>query len=731
MIEAVSQDIFHLRTRSSSYLIHILGSGQAEHAYYGHALKDAALSCPAILEKRYVRPGIAAPSEPDQPTLVLDDTLLEASTEGKGDYKTPLVEIEKDGRRECSLIFQEGRKYASTVPMSSGLPQTKDRHEEAETLELVMKDDSLQLELDLIYTVFPSIDAIARRSVLINRSKTPVTVRALASAELDIRSAGASLITFSGAWGREFEKNVTKLSSSGTFISESRKLFSSSEANPGFFLDTGKGGAYACNLVYSGPHRLSASLSEQGLLHLVWGMNPSQLTWTLGPGGKLESPEALMVWGESVQDASQKMRGAVSSAILSNPWKVRMAPLMLSTWDSLGYRPTETKVLALAKEAKDIGFEGVIIDDGWFGARDNENTSLGDWSPNTLKFPSGLYETAEDIHKLGLLFGLWFEPESVSAQSELQRKHPEWCIGELLDLTDPAAASFITETVAEIIESCSLDYIRWDLNRICQAPLDGAFAHKYVLALYKALATLKARFPDLYIETSSARFDLGMLSYASSVTLSRDTDPADTVRMVSAASLLYPLSVISTTVSGQPSQLTGRSNSLENCFNVSAFGALSYSLDLTEMPRPALNGLKEQIAFYKTYRLCFQYGIFTVEEEGNRTIWSAARQDGSLILVLYFQSRQRTDTGAEKLCVEASDPDAAYIIHPRKHLLGNSAHELEAIMESCSFRIPGDALRWAGIGLPEQTSGTGFSPGMRVLGDYSSRMYIIRRIGNE
>lgn len=735
MIEAVSQDIFHLRTRNSSYLIQILASGHAGHLYYGHVLRDPAASRHAIAEKRYTKPGMSASFGQDYPTLVLDDMPLEASAEGFGDYRTPFAAIYGNGDRSLDFRFTEARKYNNPVLMQSGLPQTKDRRDEAETLELVLQDKKLSLELKLFYTAYPSLDAITRRAVLINRGGTPVVLRALASAQLDIRADKLKLTTFSGAWGREFSRSVRLLDKPGTVVSESMKLNYSAEANPGFLIEEPYGGACACNLLYSGPHRMSASVSAHGLIHIVWGINPEQFSWTLGGGESFESPEAVMTWAEDAQSASARMREFTASAVIRSRWHDRMSPIMLSTRDSLGYNPTEDKVLALARKAKELGLEGILVEDGWFGARENESTSLGDWSANTLKFPSGLYETAKDVHKLGLFFGLGFEPESVSAQSELYRKHPGWCLGngnvKLLDLSQDEVVDYITGVLTSVIKNSSVDYLLWNLGHLSPAISSGAFAHKYVLGLYKALDTIGRTFPDLYIETSSGgggRFDLGMLSYSSSITLSSNTDPAETVRMVSSASSLYPVSAIGTTVTGDASRR--RKASLETLFNTAAFGVLSYSLDLVSMPKHLLRLLKAQVDFYKAHRLVFQYGIFSVEEEGNRTIWTSAKQDGSLILAMYFQKLAKPDTGVEKLRILAADPAENYIVHPRSHLL-ETDQTLELIMESTSYKLPGDALRWAGICLPEQISGSGYTHGMRTLGDFSSRLYLIRRTENE
>ncbi len=752
MIEVLSKSIFHLQTDNTSYIIRILETGHAEHIYYGKRLRDAAAAVPALGEKRYARPGMGTYTDRNFTTLVLDDAKLEFSSEGRGDYRTPFIAISagNDGERTLDLKYagsnvSKGIKEIKSRP----LPQAKDPYNEAETLDLVFIDSERHIELTLTYTVFPSTDAIIRRAAVKNTSEEQVTIRALASAQLDFRETGMKAITLSGTWGREFEKNETPLST-GTFVSESRRLGSSAEANPGFMLLKRDGSCYALNLIYSGPHRMSASVTEHGMTHIVWGINPDMFSWVLKSGESFEGPEAVMTFSENgPEEAGDRIKHFITSSILRSSWKDRMRPVMLDTWEVLRFGTTENRIEELAKGALSMGCEGVLINDGWFGARSNDRTSLGDWHVNTQKIPSGLTELADSIHRKGLLFGLWFEPEAISSRSMLCKGHPEWIIGrscetnaegrheELLDITRYDVQDWIVSTIVRLAELVRLDYLRWDMNRhysdlytLTGIRDYGMYAHEYASALYKILSEIGRRCPEMYIETSASggsRFDLGMLSVSGSITPSCLSDPIERARMIANASLMYPQSVIGTIVAPSPNAATRRIVDRETRFNIAAFGVLSYSMDPSSFSRSEMKAFREQTEFYKGFRLLLETGRFRVVENGNRLIWTVSNEDRSTILMLYLQKRIRPNTTAERLIVPDANESYDYRVFSRSHMVPERESYAYPEESEC-YEIPGDALRWGGISMVEQLSGIGHHEGMRMLGDYSSRLYIIRRI---
>ena len=752
MIEALSKSIFHLSTANTSYVIRILETGHAEHIYYGRKLRDAAASVPGLSEKRYARAGMGTYTDRNFTTLVLDDAKLEFSEEGRGDYRTPLVAVSigKDGERTLDLRYA-GNKIEKGIVKMKGLPmpQAADPYNEAETLSLVFIDSLRHIELTLIYTVFPSTDTIVRRSMITNLSEERVAVRALSSAQLDFRETGIKAITLSGTWGRELEMRTTELTS-GTFVNESRKLSSSAEANPAFMLLRKDNSCYALNLIYSGPHRMSASVTEHGMTHVVWGINPDMFSWILESNESFEAPEAVMTFSENGKEAAgDRMKMFIETSILRSSWKERMKPIMLDTWEIFHFDTKERRIEELSKAALEMGCEGILINDGWFGARSNDRTSLGDWHVNTQKLPSGITELADSIHRKGLLFGLWFELEAVSVKSTLYKSHPEWIIGrngetnaegrheEILDITRYDVQDWIITTITRLAGLVRLDYLRWDMNRhysdlytLTGIRDYGMYAHEYASALYRILSEIESRFPDMYIETSAgggARFDLGMLSVSASISPSCLSDPIERARMLSNATLFYPQSVIGTVVSPSPNSSTRRIVDRETRFNIATFGVLSYSIDPSSFSRSEMKAYKEQIEFYKTFRLLLETGRFRTVEDDNKVIWTVANEDRSTILALYLQKAIRPNTTAERLLIPDANESYDYRVFSRSHMIPE--REIYAYPEESEcYEIPGDALKWEGISMVEQLSGIGHHEGMRMLGDYSSRLYIIRRI---
>ena len=749
MIESISKGTFHLATEHTSYVISMTATGHAEHIYYGKRLRDVDASLTALREKRYILPRSATYVKEEETSVDLNDSLLEFTSEGKGDYRTPLVAASwgESGERTLDLRFREAAVKKGTRKTSSPLPVSKDRRNEAETLELSFDDIMSGMRVTLVYTVFPSLDAITRRTVVENRGIEHIRLRSAASAQLDIREKRMKAVTLTGAWAREF-RVTERMIEEGTVISESRKGHSSAEANPGFMVE-GEKGCYAMNLLYSGPHRASFTLTSHGLTHIVWGINPDMFSWNLEPEASFETPEAVLIFSEDGRNgATERMHEFVRTAICRSEWAERMRPLMLDTWEAVYFSASEDRILDLARGAKEIGLEGIIVNDGWFGARRSDRTSLGDWHVNTMKFPSGIFSLSQDVHRLGLLFGLWFEPEGISERSELYKEHPDWIIGrsaetnaegrheQLLDLTRRDVQDWIIETLSTTIDRCRIDYLKWDMNRAYsdafshQAWNGGEFFHRYILGLYTVLGAIGHRFPSLYIETSAAggaRFDLGMLSFSTAMKPSDDSDPIERARILEGASLLYPLSVIETSFSPSPNAMTRRIVDRETRFNIAAFGVLSYSLDSHELSRLERTTLKNQIEFYKGYRMILQSGRFRIQESGNRTIWTVSNKDRSVILMLYLQKNVEPNTSAEKLYVEDVDEKYDYRIFSRSHMI-TGQESLTYPQESECYTVPGDALRWGGISLGEQVSGAGYHEGMRMLGDFSSRLYIIRRI---
>lgn len=750
----VDSGLFHIYTENTSYLFSVQDNGYPEHIYYGRRLRNPKASMGAIREKHLQAATMATIADRSYPELSLDDTLLEFTTEGKGDYRIPAVAVSlgERGDRTLNLRYLGYKTYNGIRRYKEvRLPQAVATDNECATLEVTYLDIQRNIKYVTLYTAFYHTDTITRRSVIINGSKEPLILRSAQSAQFDIRETGFTATTLQGTWGREKLEKKTILGE-GTFSTESRTL-SSGEADPALLLEKGNE-AYLFNLVYSGSHRTTATVTPHGITHVVWGINPEMFSWKLNEGETFETPEAVMTYSAQGQEGvSRASRRFIEKHIRRGPWRDRMKPIMLNTWDTLYYDPDESEVFEMAREAKNLGIEGICIDDGWFGARADETSSLGDWYADTKHFPSGIKSLANEVHYMGLMFGLWFEMEGISQRSMLYKDHPDWIIGkdgdtnavgknqQLLDLTRADVQEWVISTISRVIDYSSLDYIRWDISRNhsdlwsnLNTEELGSFGHRYMLGLYHILDALTKAYPNLYIETASRgglRMDLGMLSYSASIRLTECSDPLMKLRIIEGASKVYPLSVLSSTITGNPDRHTGRTIDLETKFNEACFGVIHYAINPKELTRTQKFAVKQQVEFYKAYRPLFQYGIFRVEEDGeNRTLWTISSGDRSTIIMLYYLKKAEINTTTEKLKVTCVNESYDYSFIARDHYQNEIEHALSPQEMEC-YTLPGDALKWAGISLMENNSGNGVQEGMRMLTDNASRLYIIKKETNE
>lgn len=749
MIDIKQDSIFHLYTRNTSYVFTILPTMLLEHIYYGRRLRDPFFSLSAIKEKHILAPGRSTKVNKDY-EISESDTLLELNREGKGDYRTPSVAISfgQSGERTLNLKYI-GYKLQDGIIRFRGpvMPQALGSESDASTLEIFYKDEESGIKIIDYYTVFEKADVITRRRAVINESNEVITIRALASGTMDFRESSFKLHTFQGAYLRENHEVITDLKE-GTYITESRHLASGFDANPGFILENDDG-AFGFNLIYSGAHRESITETPFGLTHVIWGINPDMFSLKLEKDEIFESPEAILMYSPTLSGLSAISHSFIENHIRRGLWKNRMKPLMFNTRESMGYDVNEKSIALAARKAKELGFEGIVIDDGWFGARRNERTSLGDWYANTMKFPSGLVATSNEIHLNGLLFGLFIEFEAISIHSELYRRHPDWAIvrngnknafshyEELLDLTREDVQDWIIETINNLVYIAKVDYLKVDITRFSSGLYShkeikdyGSFAHLYMLGLYRILDSITKKNPQLYIESSSsggARFDVGMLSYSAAINSSENSDVYARMKTIKGLTMLYPLSVIATTITPSPNSMSGRIIDDETKFNASAFGALSYSIDILKMERDAEKRLISQIDFYKAYRPLLQLGSIATREDGERTIWTVYNSDRSTIITLYFQRLRELNTSAEKIKINEANEAYDYQFFARDHYK-SEVEEILFPQEPECYNISGDSLKWAGISLIEKISGIGSKYGMRNLPDFSSRLYIIKKV---
>ena len=754
----IKNNMFHLATENTSYIFYINESGIAEHLYYGKRLKNPEYDIDALREKRLTPRVNETSLSPTDTTLQLNNLMSEFSTEDKGDYRTPSIAISygKKKLRTLDLRFKSFSQFQGIERMKSPLFQAIGIDQKSYGISLEFVDSVAGVKALFYYTLFDDSDVIARRTVIENIGSETLILRSIYSLQLDLPEHDYDLITLNGAQLRE-RHPISRPLEQGIIINETRKGASSSESNPAIFLKhRGNDECYMTNLIYSGSHREVAEVNQFGKTHILTGINDSTFEAELEPASAFESPEAIMLYSQfGLNDLKNKMHYFVREHIQRGVWKNRLRPVSFNTWEALHFNFDEHGIIKQIKEAAELGFELFVLDDGWFSVRNDGTTSLGDWTVNTLKIPSGISQISKECHRRGMLFGLWFEPEMVSLDTKILKAHPDWLLGDparkthavqrnqyFLDITREDVQDYLLSTIKLLIQNGSIVHIKWDMNRHLSDIFSvnpeirnmGEYQHRYILALNRMQRILTSAFPNLSIEncaSGGARFDLGMLTTGTTIWTSDSTDGVERLKIMEGTTMAYPLSVCGTCVSPSPNYATFRAIDLETRFDVAFFGVLSYSLDLVKLSKAEKEAIKKQIEFYKQYRQVVQFGIFSCEEKNGITYFTAASPDRTTILVLYMQTLLTSNCFDDILRVPLASENYVYRVTRRDDNapiwdIGGDVRGYKK--EEEAYEVSGDTLKWAGIKLSTRYSGSGYQTGMRVMPDFSSRLYIIKKL---
>lgn len=778
--------IFNLSTKNNTYLFTITKRGHLEHLYYGARLNESFIDIKTLRVKNFFPMGCSTIYDENEKTLNMNIFKSEISTPGKGDYRYPSTIINyNNGMNTLDFFYVRHQIQNGTSSLSNELPHSIGNYENCKTLTITMKDKELPIRLELKYSVFDECDIISRSVIVHNDSEAKITIKSLSSLQLDLDDNDYDLITFDGAWGRERHINRRALTTS-TIINDSKSGVSSASHNPCIYLARKNcseisGECIATNLIYSGNHKESIEVNEYNQTRLLTGINDYNFSWTLKPGERFISPEAIMSYSlQGLSGASRNLHFFINNHIVRGYWKNRPRPVLLNNWEATYFNFTNTKLVKLAKKAKQVGVELFVLDDGWFGSRNDDKSSLGDWSVNTSKLRGGLAQLSSKIHEMGLLFGLWVEPEMVSRNSNLFDNHPEWAImipgrdpsvGRnqfILDLTNKDVRDYLEDSLTKIFQYGEVDYVKWDMNRVFSDIYSssnngynyGEFLHRYILGLYELLNKLTTKFPKVLFESCASggnRFDLGMLCYMPQSWTSDCTDAYERVLIQEGTSCGYPLSSIANHVSNSPNHQTLRKSDIETRFNVACFGNLGYELDLTELDDNQIQIIKEQISFYKQYRNTLQFGTFvrleTMNNSKTRARWAVVNYDRSEILVLDYKDKSHANPPFEVLKVEVANTNYYYEIFNRPQridisVFGDRIRQFSPIIlkegtkkealankiihlscEVFHHQVGGDLLKYAGIQLNQEFGGLGYDNiNTRLLGDNGSRIYIIKQI---
>lgn len=658
---------FHLYNDQISYILTVLPDGQLGNLYYGKRIRHKE-------DFSYLLEGglrsLAVYSRENDYFYSPQYTRMEYPTAGKGDFREPAFLISREnGSRIVSLVYQSHRIYQGKSKLKKLPAVYVESEEEAETLELTMKDSVSGLTCILKYSIFKEYPVLTRSVEFVNDGEQKVRLHRVFSASVDLPDAEYDMIQLSGAWARE-RSVVTRRLATGIQGINSRRGISSAEQNPFLALkrtgaDETQGEVYGFSLVYSGNHVEQAEVDTCNMTRVQIGIHPEGFTWPLLPGESFQSPEAVMVYSDSgLNGMSQTYHRLYRSRLVRGIWRDKERPILINNWEATGAAFTQNQILSIAKAGKELGMELFVLDDGWFGNREDDKTGLGDWFvTNHNKLPEGIEGLARKIEKMGMLFGLWFEPEMVNMDSDLYRKHPDWILSDpeskpspsrnqyILDFTRKEVTDYIYEMMEKVLASAPISYVKWDMNRYMtdcysrtKAPEEqGKVMHEYILGVYSLYERLTSRFPEILFESCSsggARFDPGMLYYAPQTWTSDDTDAMERVKIQYGTSYVYPLSSMGAHVSEVPNQQVGRVTSLETRGNVAQFGMFGYELDLGKLTEDEKTLVRQQVEFAKKHRSLMMKGDFyrlRSPFSNNDSAWMTVSEDKKEALVGFYR----------------------------------------------------------------------------------------------
>lgn len=721
-----SSKTFNLSTSKTSYVLKVLDSNHVAHVYWGKKIKAKNLDY-VLRSKNW---GSFLTNTDNIDDFMLEMTPQEYPGYGSTDLRTPAVELQfSDGTSATDFRYESHNIYAGKNKLND-LPATYVEDEnEAMTLELTLVDSLKNVKLILSYSVFEEFDAITRSVKIINESNEDVNINRVLSANVDFRDSDYELLQLSGAWARE-RHIIRKEIRSGSQSIESRRGSSSHAQNPFMALvrkDTTEqhGEVYGFSLIYSGNFLANVEVDMYENARAQIGINPFDFTWLLKSKEEFTAPEAVLVYSnEGLTGMSHIYNCLYGKRLCKGKYRDEVRPILINNWEATYFDFNETKIKEIAREATNLGMELFVLDDGWFGKRDDDNSSLGDWFVNEEKLKGGLNKLATEINEMGLQFGLWFEPEMVSPISELYKEHPDWCIhipGRnrsearrqlILDYSREDVCNYIIEKISEVLSSAPISYVKWDMNRnmseIGSAKLPAnrqrEVAHRYILGLYKVLEEITTRFPDVLFESCSGgggRFDPGMLYYMPQTWTSDNTDAIERLKIQFGTSMVYPNASIGCHVSAVPNHQVDRITPIETRGVVAMSGNFGYELDITKLPESEKEIIKEQVKLYKEIRETIQFGKcyrLSSPFENNDIAWMFISKDCEEIIVSFVRTLAKPNSKFISLKLVGLDESSKYEILGENIIVG------------------GDELMNIGLNVPE------------LKGDYQAKMWRLKKV---
>ncbi len=636
---------FHLQGKNISYIIAVSQFGDLHHYYFGKKLSDRDYS------KKLVVAAHALICY-DEVGGATEAACLEYPSYGHTDLRTPAFSIKNRlGNTVSKPVLRSFAIKENAVTEVEGMPYILKNENNAQTLEITLADSEAGFEIVLSYTVFDEYDVILRNAKIKNASNEEITVESASSCGVDFEKGQYDVIYFPGAWTRERYMERVSVKSGMKMEIGNAKGGSGHVMNPFVILCDSKateksGDAYGFSLIYSGNHATTVECDQYGKVRVVQGLNPFEFEQVLNSGETFETPQTILSYSnDGLGGLSRAIHGVVANNLCRSNTAKKDRPILINNWEATYFDFTEEKLINLAKKAKAVEIELLVLDDGWFGKRNSDNCSLGDWVVNTEKLPLGIDGLSKKINDEGLKFGLWFEPEMANPDSDLFRAHPEWVISVpnvkpslgrkqyMLDLANPDVCDYIIDVISGYLKSAKIDYIKWDYNRMMTDMPYKGYNHKYTLGLYRVYSTLVKNFPDVLIEgcaSGGGRFDLGILAYSPQIWTSDNSDAISRLKIQYGTSMGYPICTMSAHVTASPNHQVGRITPLKTRAAVAYAGMFGYELDITTMSDAEIEEIREQIKFYNEIRTLVRTGdLYRLQSpyEGNYCSWMIVSKD--------------------------------------------------------------------------------------------------------
>lgn len=694
------KNIFHLSTNNTSYLVGVF-EGRLLNLYYGKRINHIP-EIKDMLNVGCVRTFSSNDINAENIRSSTDNLTMEYPTFGSADLRSPaFAAVYSDGSTVTSLTYKEYEisKGKYSIP---GMPAAYGENgDKVSSLKITLNDEVSGATVELNYAAFEEYDTITRSVKIINSSNEAFDITKALSMSVDFRRADFDIITLNGAWARERRPERSPVAH-GTQMVESMRGITSHHENPFFALldknaDEFCGEVYGFNLIYSGNFVAGAQRDAYNVTRAFIGINPQNFTWRLESGDSFLTPEAVMVYSNNgIGEMSRRFHKFYRERICSGKYRDIRRPVLINNWEATYFNFNEEKILAIAETAKKVGVELMVLDDGWFGTRNDDTNSLGDWVANTNKLPNGIEGLAKKVKALGMNFGLWIEPEMVSPDSELNRAHPDWCLhingrkptlGRnqlVLDLTRREVVDYIKSVFDGLLRGGNISYMKWDMNRsmtevgsaVGGVSAQGKVYHSYVLGLYEIMDYVTKTYPDVLFEGCSgggARFDGGILHYFPQVWTSDDTDALERVYIQYGTSICYPYSSMGAHVSAVPNHQVFRTTPMKMRGDVSICGQLGYELDLNKLNDEDLNCVKKQIEDYKQLSLVFHKGDLyrlLTPIGNNAAVNEFISEDKNTVIVCSYILKGVPNAAYDFIKLRGLDCDAVYEDQSGKRFTG-------------------------------------------------------------